>query len=121
MHCQALISQTHGCKDSDLPLSHRLCNFLLTYRSSVHSTTGVRPASFLNREIWTKFDLLRPSPDAHVKGKRSKQKFHHDKHSRTRQFQPGHKVMVRTLCSGGEAPHVPQQNKKGDRIREAYC
>lgn len=58
-----------------LPLSHRLCNFLLTYRSTAHSTTGVSPSSlFLKREVRTRFDLLRPDPESQVSEKQTKQK-----------------------------------------------
>ena len=40
-------------------LSHRLADFLLTYRSTPHSTTNRTPSSlFLNRELRTRFSLL---------------------------------------------------------------
>ena len=52
---------------SGLPLSHRLCDFLLTYRSIVHAMTGVTPSLlFLQRELCTRFDLLRPDPGSQV-------------------------------------------------------
>ena len=39
-----------------------LSNFLLTYHSTVHNTTGRTPAElFLKREIRTRFNLLRPN------------------------------------------------------------
>ena len=100
---QTMKQALKASKNSELSLSHRLCNFLLTYRSSPHATTGVSPALlFLNREVRTRFDLLRPSPDAHIRGKQSTQKFHHDKHSRLHQFQLGQKVMVKNLHSGSK-------------------
>ena len=50
-------SLTHGLKvslSSGLSLSRRLRNFLLMYRSAVHSTTGVTPSSlFLKRDLRT--------------------------------------------------------------------
>ena len=55
---------------SGLSLSHRLSNFLLTYRSTIHSTTGVSPCSlFLKREVRTRFDL-RPDIESRVMGNR---------------------------------------------------
>ena len=47
--------------DSGLSLSHRLCNFLATYRTLVHIMTGVTPSSlFPQREMHTRLDLLKP-------------------------------------------------------------
>ena len=52
---------------SGLPLSRHLNNFLLTYQSTAHSTTGVTPSSlFLKREVRTRFYLLRPDVKSHV-------------------------------------------------------
>ena len=60
---QALKTSHTGGKS----LSHRLANFLLTYRSSPHATTGVTPCSlFLKHQLRTRFDLLRPDPESHV-------------------------------------------------------
>lgn len=86
---------------SGAPLSQRLCNFLLTYRSTAHSTTGVTPCSlFLKREVRTRFDLLRPDQDSHVKEKQAKQKTAHDRHCRTRHFTVGQGVMAKNLRPG---------------------
>jgi hypothetical protein len=88
---------------SGLSLSQRLCNFLLTYRSSVHATTGVTPSSlFLKREVRTRFDLLKPDGQSHVMEKQSQQKADHDKHSRTRQFSVGDLVMAKNLRPGAD-------------------
>lgn len=58
---QSLKQGLKASQSSGGALSHRLANFLLMYRSSVHSTTGVTPSSlFLRRELRTQFDLLRP-------------------------------------------------------------
>ena len=58
---------------SGLPLSRRLNNFLLTYRSTAHSTTQVTPSSlFLKREVRTRFDLLRPDDKSRVFDNRSR-------------------------------------------------
>ena len=61
--------------NSRLSLSHRLANYLLSYRSTPHSTTGVSPSSlFLHRHIRTRFDLLRPDREARINQKQSKQR-----------------------------------------------
>ena len=97
-------SLKHGLKaslSSGLPLAERLCNFLLTYRSAPHSTTGVTPSSlFLNREVWSRFDLLHPNPDAQVAHKQAQQKEQHDRHSTLRQFSVGDPVMARNYRTG---------------------
>ena len=63
------------------------CNFLLTYRSTVHSTTGVTPSSlFFKRELRTRFDLRRPDLESEVARKQAQQKDHHDRRSSSRKF-----------------------------------
>ena len=48
-------------------LSHRLANFLLTYGTTPHSTTGKSPSQlFLQRDIRTHFDLLKPDCEKEV-------------------------------------------------------
>ena len=92
-------SLKHGLKaslSSDLPLAEQLCNFLLTYRSAPHSTTGVTSSFlFINQEVRTRFDLLRPNPDA-----QAQQKEQHDRHSTLRQFSVGDPVMARNYHTG---------------------
>ena len=62
---------------------YELDNFLMTYRSTAHSTTGVSPSSlFLRRELRTRFDILRPD----TAGKQLQQKAHQDRHAVARQL-----------------------------------
>ena len=90
------ISQSSG-----LPLNCRLSNYLFLYRSTPHSTTGVTPSSlFLQREMRTRFDLLRPDREAEVSRKQERQKRDHDRHSSARQFKVGDLVMVRNYRPG---------------------
>lgn len=57
----ALIKQVLADKQS-VTLQHRLANFLLMYRSTPHTVTGVSPAGlFLKRQMRTRFSLLKPS------------------------------------------------------------
>ena len=79
----------------------RLQNFLLTYRSSPHATTGVPPCTlFLGRSLRTRLDLLRPDIEQKVHEKQAHQKTHHDQHAKPRQFTVGQPVMVRNLRPG---------------------
>ena len=48
---------------------------MMTYRSSAHSTAIFSPSLlFLKRELCTRFDLLRPDPEARVQDKLLQQK-----------------------------------------------
>ena len=86
---------------SGRPLSHHLANFLLTYRSSPHATTGVSPCSlFLKRQVRTRFDLLKPNQRSHVMQKQAQQKTEHDRHAKPREFSIGQSVMARNFQSG---------------------
>ena len=84
-------------KDSD----QKLMDFLLSYRSTPHSTTNTAPCLlFLQRPLRTTLDLLRPDlADAVLQGQ-SAQKRSHDQHSRRREFFIGERVLVRNLREG---------------------
>lgn len=78
---QSLNQGLKASLSSGLSLTHRLSNFLMT-----HSTTGVSPSSlFLKRELRTRFDLLRPDPEARVQDKQLQQK-DCDSHAQLHQF-----------------------------------
>ena len=82
-------------------LQHRLANFLLSYCTIPHATTGVAPCTlFLGRSIHTRFDLLKPNLESSVAGKQAEQKSQHDKHAHQREFSIGEKVMVKNLQPG---------------------
>ena len=88
-------------KDSGLPLSHRLSNFLITYRSTRHSTTGKSPSElFLQRNIRTRFDLLKPDVEREVLDKQAQQKLTHDRRSREAVWTVGQRVMAKNMGSG---------------------
>ena len=79
-------------------LHQKLTRFLLTYRSTLHSTTGVSPAElFLKRQLRTRLDLLRPSLESKVAAKQAEQKNYHDAHSKAREFVVGQTVLARNL------------------------
>lgn len=56
-----------------LTLAHQLDNFLLTYRTTPHSTTGVPPCELLmGRSLHTHLDLLRPNISRAVRQSQSR-------------------------------------------------
>ena len=65
--------------DRGLTAEQRLMGFLLTYRSSPHSRTGVPPCElFLNQHVHTCMDLLHPELSDKVATKQADQKQQHD-------------------------------------------
>jgi len=85
----------------DLSFHQQLMSFLLAYRTTPHSTTGVTPSSlFLYRTVRTRLDLLHPEIAETVRQKQTEQKHGHDKHSRVRNFNVGQRVSVRNYRSG---------------------
>ena len=98
---QSVKQSLKASRNSGLPLSRRLCEFLLRYRTSAHTTTGVTSSSlFLKREPRTRLDLLRPDPEARVMNKQLQQKADHDQHARVRNFAVGDPVMIKNFRSG---------------------
>ena len=88
-----------GVKDGN-PLSVRLAQFLLCYRSTPHATTDSSPSElFLQRKIRTRLDLLKPDLETFVASKQAHQKKHHDSHAKYRQLSPGQLVMAKDFRS----------------------
>ena len=88
-------------KHDVLLLSHRLANFLFTYRSTPHATTQQPSCSlFLGRTIRTRLDLLRPSLQDQVMAKQASQKDQHDQHAHSRSLEAGQPVMVKNMRPG---------------------
>ena len=79
----------------------RLMDFLLSYRTTPHSTTNSSPCElFMQRSLRTRFDLLRPELEETVCQKQVKQKKDHDLHTRRCEFFVGQRVLVRNLRDG---------------------
>ena len=69
-------------------LKTKLSRFLLKYRITPHSTTGVPPAQLLmNRQLHTQLDLVRPKISDRVMAKQTLQKSAHNYHARDREIQ----------------------------------
>ena len=97
-------SLKYGLKASlslGLSLSRCLANFLLMYRSAVHSTTGVTPSSlFLKQELRTRFYLLRRDNKTKISRKQAQQKEYHNRHTTTHRFAIGDCVMAKNFRNG---------------------
>ena len=80
---------------SSLSLQQRLDNFLLSYRTTPHSTTGEMPSLLLlGRQVRTKFDLLRPNWERWVCAKQACQKMGHDNKAKDRELQIGERILA---------------------------
>ena len=68
-------------------LTERLAKFLMWYRLTPHSTTGIPPAELLlGRRPRSKLDLLKPNLADTVQSKTDIQKKHHDTRAKSRSF-----------------------------------
>ena len=77
-------------------ITARVTRFLLHYRSTPHSTTGVSPSElFMGRKIRTRLDLLKPNLNSRVQSKQQRQVAYHNQHAKHREFQVGGHVQVR--------------------------
>ena len=82
------LKQTLRASEKDgRSLAHRLCDFLLIYRSTPHATTHRTPASLMfNRELRTRFSLIHPDVAANAHANQEKQITQHDQHTKARNF-----------------------------------
>ena len=82
-------------KEDSRSANHQLANFLLHYRSTPHSVTGVAPSTLLNkREMKTVLDLMRPDVANRVRERQNAQKRNHDFRARIRVIEVGDVVMA---------------------------
>ena len=89
------------CRNDGLTLAHRINNFLLTYQTTPHTTTGTPPCKLLmGRTLRTCWDLLKPDVGQRVCWHQSKQKEGKDGNTPLRHFVTGQSVMVRNFRMG---------------------
>lgn len=82
-------------------LMTKLQRFLLNYRTTPQTTTGVAPAELLiNRKLRTKLDFVKPEIRKRVGTRQQKFKQYHDFHARKRTFGEGDMVMVKNFPDG---------------------
>ena len=90
-----------AAKNHGLILAHRLENFLLSYRTTPHTTTGTPLCELLmGRSLCTRWHLLRPDVERRVSWQQSQQKDRYDQHARQREFTVGQSVMAKNFGSG---------------------
>lgn len=89
-----------SASDPACTLQQRIQNFLLSYRSTQHATTGSSPAKlFLQRELCTRLSLVRPDLATHVSRQQEKMKMYHDKHAKFREIAIGDTDLARDHLS----------------------
>ena len=82
-------------------IQRRIQNFLLSYRSTPHATTGSSPAKlFLQRELPTRLSLVTPDIGSRVASQQDKIKCNHDKFAKFREIAVGDCVLARDHLSG---------------------
>ena len=83
-------------------IQRRIQNFLLSYRSTPHSTTGSSPAKlFLQRELHTRLSLVTPDIGSHVASQEDNMKCNHDKFAKYREIAVGDCVLARDHLFAG--------------------
>ncbi len=91
----------------DPSITKKLANFLLTYRATPHSVTGVPPAElFLKRQLRTRLSVLKPDLNGRVKEAQENQQKFHDKRVSLREFDVNDSCYVKNF-RGGEEKYVP--------------
>ena len=82
-------------------VSQQLSSFLLSYRTTPHSTTNVTPAElFMNRSLRTRLDLIQPKVESSVNTAQGRQKASHDRKAKETQYVIGQNVMVKNFRNG---------------------
>ena len=88
-------------KNNGLTFAHRMNNFLLTYRTTPHSTTGTPPSELLmGCALRTRWDIMKPDVGQRVCWRQAKQKEGKDQNTKLRHFVMGQSVMVKNFRAG---------------------
>lgn len=86
---------------SGVPLECALQAFLLRYRTTPHTTTGITPSTLmLGRDVRTHLDLLRPELQERVEEKQAIQSRYHNRHCKGRELATGMAVWARNWREG---------------------
>ena len=85
---------------TDFQLDINLENFLKSYQTTPHATTGFPPCDLFLGPIQTRLDLLKPYLAKNVNHKQAVQKAHHDQHAKARILDAGQRIIVRNFGEG---------------------
>ena len=92
-------------KQPEESIDVKLARFLLTYRSTPHSSTNKTPAElFFGRQVRTVLDLLHPNLRDSVVQKQTKQKHYFDRTTKDKVFTTGDPVYVRNFSRQSPSP-----------------
>jgi len=81
--------------------SQQLASFLLSYRTTPHSTTIATPAElFMNRMLRTRLDLIHPDVEHSVNTSQGLQKANYDKKAKVAKFVIGQRIMAKNFRDG---------------------
>ena len=95
---QSFKRSCYASRKSNMTLQQCISNFLLTYHTTMHPTTGYTPAKLLlGRELRTRLSLIKPDIQTNVLQAQSNQKNCHDIQSKYREFYPGDPVYIKDL------------------------
>ena len=83
------------------PKSQQLASFLLSYRTTPHSTTNATPAElFMNRMLCTCLDLIHPDVERSVNTSQGLQKANYDKKVKVARFVITQHIMAKNFRDG---------------------
>lgn len=100
----------------------RLSRFLLAYRSTPQTTTGVTPTELLlNRRLRTRLDLIRPEFRHRVEAQQRAQKEHHDNTKKERIFAEGDSVLVKNFSPGPKWKKAHIESRTGPLSYTVKC
>ena len=90
-----------AAKNDGRSLQQSLDSFTLTYRTTPHATTSQAPyVLFLQYQLRTLFDLLKPDLEKQVVEKQADQIVQHDQHVKHWSFSTGQKVTAKNFRPG---------------------
>ena len=90
-----------GLQKMEGPLEVRIARFLLKYRVTPQTTTGLTPAELLmGRRLRTHLDLLFPTVQQRVRRQQQAQKARRERHPCSRHLNVGDRVMARNFAPG---------------------
>ena len=88
-------------KSTSGSIEARVSRFLMQYRITPQTTTGISPAEMMmGRRPRSRLDLLIPNLATKMQHKQQSQKHYHDKQSRQRIFEVGDRVSVKNFPTG---------------------